>query len=172
MSDPFIGEIRVFGFNFAPMDWAVCAGQLLSISQNPALFSIIGTQYGGDGMSNFALPNLQGNVALHQGAGPGLTPRTIGEAGGSAAVTLTPAQMPAHGHAAACSNGKGSAYGPAGNVWATDAGGGREYAPAANATMAASALAVTGGNQPHDNMQPSLAVNFCIALAGIFPARN
>jgi microcystin-dependent protein len=172
MSDPFIGEIRVFGFNFPPTGWAVCNGQLLPIAQYAALFSVLGTQYGGNGTSNFALPNFQGSVALHQGAGPGLTPRVVGETGGAGTVTLTTAQLPAHSHAAACNNGNGTAYGPAGNVWATDAGGAREYAPSGNATMATAALAATGGNQPHDNMQPSLAVNYCIALVGIYPSRN
>jgi microcystin-dependent protein len=172
MSDPYIGEIRAFGFNFAPVNWATCTGQLLSISQYTALFSILGTQYGGNGTTNFALPNLQGNVPLHQGEGPGLTPRTVGETGGEATVTLTAAQMPAHNHVAACNSGNGTAYAPGGNVWATDAGGANEYAPAGNAAMAPSALSATGGNQPHDNMQPSLAINYCIALAGIFPPRG
>jgi microcystin-dependent protein len=172
MSDPYIGEIRAFGFNFAPVNWAVCAGQLLPISQNPALFSILGTQYGGNGTTNFALPNLQGNVPLHQGEAPGLTPRIVGETGGETTVTLTVAQIPAHTHAAACNSGNGTAYTPGGNVWATDAGGAKEYAATGTATMAASALAATGGNQPHDNMQPSLAINYCIALAGIFPPRG
>jgi len=172
MSEPFIGEIRVFGFNFPPIGWATCAGQLLPISQNTALFSILGTYFGGDGRSNFALPNLQGNVPLHVGSGSGLTPRTVGETGGAPQVTLTQVEMPAHAHSANCHSGNGTSYGPANNVWATDAGGGSEYAAAPNTTMAANALSVTGGSQAHNNMQPYLAMNFCIALQGIFPSRS
>ena len=124
MSDPFVGEIRVFGFNYAPDGWASCAGQLLPISQNTALFSILGTSFGGDGKSTFALPNLQGTVPVHVGAGLGLTPRVLGETGGTAEVTLSVAEMPAHSHTANCNSGSGTSYGPANNVWASDAGGG------------------------------------------------
>lgn len=172
MSEQFIGEIRVFGFNFAPVGWAICAGQLLPIAQNTALFSILGTNFGGDGVRTFALPNLQGNVPMHVGQGNGLTPRTVGETGGSATVTLNTAQMPAHNHAATCNNGNGTNYGPANNVWAADAGGASEYAPAANTPMAAGALSPAGGGGAHDNMQPYVALNFCIALQGIFPSRS
>jgi microcystin-dependent protein len=124
MSDPFVGEIRVFGFSYPPQGWAICAGQLLPISQNTALFSILGTSFGGDGRSTFALPNLQGIVPVHVGAGPGLTPRTLGEAGGTPEVTLSAAEMPAHSYAANCNSGPGTSYGPATNVWASDAGWG------------------------------------------------
>jgi microcystin-dependent protein len=172
MSEPFLGEIRLFGFNFPPAGWATCAGQLLPIAQNTALFSILGTSFGGNGTTNFALPNLQGNVPLHVGSGRGLTPRTLGEIGGVPQVTLSMGQMPVHSHAANCNSGAGTSYGPANNVWASDAGGAREYAAAPNVTMAANALAATGGSQPHNNLQPYLAVNFCIALQGIFPSRN
>ena len=123
MSDPFLGEIRVFGFDFPPRGWANCAGQLLPISQNTALFSILGTSFGGDGRTTFALPNLQGTVPVHVGAGPGLTPRALGESGGTPEVTLSVAEMPAHSHAANCNSGLGTSYGPANNVWALDAGG-------------------------------------------------
>src|SRR6516164_8956248 len=122
MSDPFVGEIRVFGFNYPPDGWASCAGQLLPISQNTALFSILGTSFGGDGMSTFALPNLQGTVPVHVGAGLSLTPRVLGETGGTAEVTLSVAEMPAHSHTANCNSGSGTSYGPANNVWASDAG--------------------------------------------------
>ena len=172
MSEPFVGEIRPFGFNFAPVGWAVCAGQLLSIAQNTALFSILGTQYGGDGRTNFALPNLQGSVPLHTGQGPGLTLRSVGEAGGVETVTLTTAQLPQHTHAAACNDGAGTSYVPTGGVWAKDAGGANEYSPAGTVPLAQGALASAGGNAAHDNMQPFLAINFCIALQGVFPPRG
>jgi microcystin-dependent protein len=171
MSDPFLGEIRVFGFDFPPRGWANCAGQLLPISQNTALFSILGTSFGGDGRTTFALPNLQGTVRVHVGAGPGLTPRALGESGGTPEVTLSVAEMPAHSHAANCNSGLGTSYGPANNVWASDAGGASEYASAANIGMAPNALTPAGGGQPHDNRQPYLALNFCIALQGIYPPR-
>jgi len=172
MSDPFLGEIRVFGFDYPPQGWANCAGQLLSISQNTALFSILGTSFGGNGTTTFALPNLPGNVPVHVGVGPGLTPRTLGEAGGTPEVTLDMGEMPAHSHAANCNSGPGTSYGPTNNVWASDAGGASEYASAANVQMAANALAPAGGGQPHDNQQPYLVLNFCIALQGIYPPRE
>src|SRR5260370_37209204 len=172
MSDPFLGEIRVFGFDFPPRGWATCAGQLLSISQDTALFSILGASFGGDGRSTFALPNLQGTVPVHVGAGPGLTLRALGESGGTPEVTLSVAEMPAHSHTANCNSGLGTSYGPANNVWASDAGGASEYASAANVRMAANALTPAGGGQPHDNRQPYLALNFCIALQGIYPPRS
>ena len=172
MSEPFIGEIRVFGFNFPPRGWAACAGQLLPIAQNTALFSILGTNFGGNGTTNFALPNLQANVPLHVGSGPGLTPRTVGETGGVPQVTLNVTEMPAHTHAANCNSGAGTSYDPANAVSAGDAGGAREYAAASNVTMAANALAATGGGQSHSNLQPYLAMNFCIALQGVYPPRN
>ncbi len=172
MSEPFVGEIRVFGFNFPPIGWSSCAGQLLPISQNTALFSILGTNFGGDGRTNFALPNFQGKVPLHVGTGNGLSPRVIGETGGVAQVTLSVAQMPAHTHAVNCNSGSGTSYGPANNVWASNAGGANEYAATANAAMAANALSAAGGGQPHNNLQPYLALNFCIALQGIYPSRS
>ena len=172
MSEPFIGEIRPFGFNFAPKGWALCAGQLLSISQNTALFSILGTMYGGDGKTTFALPDLRGVVPLHAGNGPGLTPRSVGETGGSESVTLNVAQIPAHNHVANANGGPGNQYGATNNFWAADAAGGKEYAAAGNAQMAADALAPAGGGGPHNNLQPYLAVNYCIALTGIYPSRN
>ena len=171
MSDPFLGEIRVFGFSYPPQAWANCAGQLLPISQNAALFSILGTSFGGDGRSTFALPNLQGIVPVHVGAGPGLTPRALGETGGTPEVTLSMTEMRAHSHAANCNSGPGTSYGPANKVWASDAGGASEYASGGNVPMAANALTPAGGGQPHDNQQPYLALNFCIALQGIYAPR-
>lgn len=172
MSDPFIGEIRPFGFNYAPVGWALCAGQLLPIAQNTALFSILGTQYGGDGKTTFALPDLRGRVPLHAGAGPGLTPRVPGEMGGTETVTLTPQQLAAHSHGAAANSGVGNAYAPTNAFWSADAGGANEYAATPNVSMAADALALTGGTNPHGNLQPYLVINYCIALQGIFPQRN
>lgn len=175
MADAFIGEIRPFPFNFAPVGWASCNGQLLSIAQNTALFSLLGTTYGGNGTSNFALPNLQGSAALSFGNGPGLTPRVEGEAGGESAVTLLTQQLPAHTHVPqGVADNTAPAYGPAGTVWATDVSGDDAYGPAAsaNVNLNAGALAVTGGSQPHNNVQPYLVINYCIALQGIYPARS
>jgi len=172
MSNPFVAEIRIFPFNFAPKGWAFCDGQLLSISQNTALFSLLGTTYGGNGTSNFALPNLQGCAPMHSGQGPGLSFRDLGETGGSASVTLLETEMPAHTHAANCNSGMGDQYSPAGNFWATDAGGNNEYNTGGGSLMAAGAVANAGGSQPHNNLQPYLVLNFCIALQGVFPPRN
>jgi microcystin-dependent protein len=169
MAEPFLGEIRMFAGNFAPVGWALCDGQILPIIQSVALFSILGTQYGGDGVTTFALPNLQGRVAVHEGNG-----FVIGQTGGEQAVTLTASQMPAHNHAAQCVNAKATKPNPVGNVWAQDAAGTTaEYSSAApNAAMGGAAIGVAGGGQPHDNMQPYLVVTFIIALQGIFPSRN
>lgn len=171
MSEPFIGEIRMAGFNFAPRNWAFCNGQLLSINQNTALFSLLGTTYGGDGQTTFALPNLQGRVPMHQGQGSGLTPRTMGELAGQEAVTLISTQMPAHNHLVNVFNDDGTAKTPVNSfpaaatapIYSATAGGG---------TMNPQALSVAGGSQPHNNIQPYLVVNFIIALNGIFPSRN
>jgi microcystin-dependent protein len=171
MSEPFVAEIRIFAFNFAPRGWAFCNGQLLPLSQNIALFSLLGTTYGGDGMSNFALPNLQGRTPLHQGQGPGLELIDLGESGGEAVVTLLPSELPAHSHAANCVSGMGDQYGPPGMLWATDAGGNNEYDPDGTANMAPDALQNTGG-AAHNNLQPYLTMNFCIALQGVFPPRS
>jgi microcystin-dependent protein len=169
MAEPFIGEIKMFAGNFAPTGFALCNGQLLSIAQNTALFSILGTTYGGDGISNFALPNLQGRVPLHMSSG-----FVLGQQGGESNVTLTTAQLPAHTHPAQCVNAKATKPNPVGNVWAQDAAGiTAEYSAAApNGTMSGEAIGATGSSQPHDNMQPYLVVNFIIALFGIFPSRN
>lgn len=173
MSEPFVAQIQIFGFNFAPQGWALCQGQLLPISQNTALFSLIGTQFGGDGRSNFGLPNLQGSVPIGQGNGPGLTPRNIGETGGEAFVTILSSQLAGHTHPANCNNAVGTAYDPAGQVWSQDAGGNQEYGGGAVAgQMSPNAILQAGGGQPHNNLQPYLALNYCIAMQGVFPARS
>jgi len=171
MSDQFVGEVRLFGCNFAPTGWATCDGQLLPIGQNTALFSLLGTNYGGDGRSNFALPNLRNSLAVGVGVGPGLTPRQVGETGGSTMVTLLESQMPQHDHAlmSALSPTTGN---PALAALAPTANGAPAYHAAASlAPMAAGALTATGGSQPHENRHPALQLNFCIALQGIFPPR-
>lgn len=173
MSEPYIGEIRSFGFNFAPKGWAQCNGQLLPISQNTALFSILGVTFGGDGRTNFGLPNLQGNLVMDAGNGPGLTPRIPGETGGEATVSLTTATMATHNHAAVCNSGNGNQTNPAGNFWAQEAGGTNAYGNSGTAKMAAGALSPSGaGPQPHSNMQPYLVLNYCIALQGVYPPRS
>ena len=170
MANPFVAEIRIVGFNFAPAGWATCDGQLLPISQNTALFSLLGTTYGGDGKSNFALPNLQGNFPMHPGQGPGLSDRFLGEEGGAAAVTLIQTEMPAHNHqllagtpadAAVAAPSAGAALGhPPTRAYAAP--------PLVNSTTMAFNGA-SGGNQPHNNLPPYLVMNFIIALQGIFP---
>jgi microcystin-dependent protein len=172
MSDQFVAEIRAFGFNFAPTGWAMCNGQLLPISQNTALFSLLGTTYGGDGKTNFALPNLQGSAPMHQGQGAGLSQRFLGEAGGENQVSVLASQMPAHSHPVNCNTADGNDYGPSNNVWAPDAAGNNEYAGTSNAQMSPAAISTAGGGQPHNNLQPYLVLNFCIALQGIFPPRS
>jgi microcystin-dependent protein len=177
MSSPFVAEIRIFGFNFAPKGWALCNGQLMPISQNTALFSLLGTFYGGDGKSNFALPNLQGSAPLQQGQGPGLSPYVQGESGGEPAVTLLQSQMPVHNHTLQGTAGAGTQTGPVNGVWATSRVGRQSennYVQAAGAgqAMSVQALAVAGGGLPHNNLPPYLVLNFCIALQGVYPARS
>ena len=172
MSEPFLGEIRMFGFNFAPQGWAMCNGQILPISQNTALFSLLGTQYGGNGQTTFALPDLRGRVAIHEGQGPGLSPYTIGQVGGSESVTLLSSQLPAHNHpfTPPCNTDDPSAGSPKNNFPATV--GNPIYATTTNATMGAGTTGLSGGGQPFPILQPYLVINFCIALQGIFPSRN
>lgn len=174
MSQPFVAEIRIFGFNFAPIGWAFCNGQLLPISQNTALFSLLGTTYGGNGVSTFALPNLQGNAAMHPGQGPGLTNHFPGEVGGSATVALLPGELPSHVHGvnvAATSDAIADRSNAAGNVLAKPVDS--SYAATGiNTTMHPASTSVAGASAPHNNMQPYLVLNFCIALQGIFPPRN
>jgi microcystin-dependent protein len=180
MSSPFLGEIRMFGFNFAPTGWQLCNGQTLPISQYSALFALLGTSYGGNGTSTFQLPNLQGQVPIHQGTGGGSTYVT-GEASGTANVTLLSTQMPQHTHLAnAVTSTSGNVKEPAGAYPATvqisgETKGGtvNTYSTATpNATMNASAIGTSGGSLPHNNMQPYLVVSFCIAMSGLFPSRN
>ncbi|MFN3303911.1 MAG: phage tail protein [Roseateles sp.] len=173
MSDPFIAEIRVMPYNFAPRGWARCDGQLMPIQQNTALFSLLGTNFGGDGRATFGLPNLQDRFAMGTGMGPGLSDRVIGEATGQAAVTLTTSEMPAHSHTLMAGLTP-NATSPTGAVMSpTASGGGNVYrAPGALAAMAAGTVSTTGGNQPHNNRQPFLGLQFCIALQGIFPPRG
>ena len=177
MSNPFLAEIRIFTGNFAPKGWAQCDGQLMPISQNTALFSLLGTTYGGDGKSTFALPNLQGCAPMQAGQGPGLSLRDLGETGGEQTVTLLQTEMPAHSHGAQCDNGNGDQPAPPGNVWAI-AGARRatvnQYAPtgANNVQMNPFGLSITGGNLPHNNMMPYLVLTFIIAMQGVFPPRS
>ena len=170
MADPFVAEIRIFPFNFAPKGWAWCDGQLLPLSQNTALFSLLGTTYGGNGQSNFALPDLQGRAPMHPGQGPGLSLHDLGETGGSDTVTLLESEIPVHSHPLNTSIRPADALNPAGTGVGT---GNNAYAPPGNFALAApEALAPTGGDQPHNNMQPYLTLNFCIALQGVFPPRT
>ena len=166
MDDPFLGEIRPFAFGFPPKGWASCDGQLLPIAQNTALFSLLGTMYGGDGRTTFALPDLRGRAGMHVNSA-----HTQGERGGQESVTLTTAQIPLHSHTANCSNVAGTQTSPAGKFWAQDSDGNVVFNNAGGATMAATAIGNTGG-APHPNMQPYLVVNYCIALQGIFPSRS
>ncbi len=173
MADPFVAEIRIFPFNFPPRGWAFCDGQLLPLSQNTALFSLLGTTYGGNGKSNFALPDMQGNAPMHPGQGPGLSLHDLGEIGGSETVTLLQSEMPAHSHAWNVQAGDpGEDRTPIGEALARSVGG-NLYGPAVNlVTMAPQALAPAGGDQSHNNMMPYLTLNFCIALQGVFPPRT
>jgi len=172
--DPFVAEIRIFPFNFAPKGWAFCDGQLLPLSQNTALFSLLGTTYGGDGKSNFALPNLQGNAPMHPGQGPGLSLHDLGETGGSETVSLLESEIPSHSHALLAAGGTSTKSTPAGNSIARIGTGATPYKAAGSpqVTMAPEALAPAGGDQPHNNMQPYLTLNMCIALQGVFPPRG
>ncbi len=179
MADPFVAEIRIFPFNFAPKGWAFCNGQLLPLSQNTALFALLGTTYGGDGKSTFALPNLQGSVAMHAGQGPGLSLRDLGEQGGSQAATLLQSEVPVHNHGYFAADADATSVSPEGQLaarglWDSGTTGGIMGAYSALApdkTMHPQSLAGAGGSQPHNEMQPYLTFNFCIALQGVFPPR-
>lgn len=174
MADPFVAEIRIVGFNFAPRGWAACNGQLLPISQNTALFSLVGTIYGGDGKSTFALPNLQGRAPMHPGQGPGRSLRDLGEQGGSDSVTLLASELPPHSHQLKASIEDGTQGSLTPGVALASSVGAQSYQTAtANnlVPMAADTLAPAGSSLPHNNMQPYLALNFCIALQGVYPPR-
>jgi microcystin-dependent protein len=168
MSDPYIGEIRLVGFNFAPVSWAFCNGQLMSISEYEALFNLIGTTYGGDGQTTFALPDLRSRIPIHQGNG-----FVQGQAGGTETVTVTLSQIPSHSHVPQANSGGGTSNNPAGNVWANWSGD--QYSdqlPSSQMQMNAGVAGFSGGGQPHNNIPPYLAVNFIICLVGIFPSQS
>ncbi len=172
MADPFVAEIRIFPFNFAPRGWAWCDGQILPLSQNTALFSLLGTTYGGNGVSNFALPDLQGKAPMHPGQGPGLSLHDLGETGGSETVTLLESEIPAHAHSIMAGSLNSQSISPTGNT--TGRGNPTPiYATAGTlVSMGQNAVAPTGGDQPHNNMMPYLTFYFNIALQGVFPPRT
>lgn len=173
MSQPYIGEIRIFAGNFAPVGWLFCQGQTLAISENDTLFNLIGTTYGGDGQTTFNLPDLRSRVPVHMGTGSGLSSRTIGELGGTETVTLTVNQIPAHSHVPQANSGTGTSTDPKNNFWAAQPAL-LQYSPngTANANLPANTIVNTGGSQPHDNMIPFLVVNFIISLFGTFPSQT
>lgn len=167
MSEPFLGEMKMVGFNFPPRGWALCEGQMLAINQNQALFSLLGTIYGGDGVSTFALPDMRGRIGI------GVSDRhPPGNSAGEEGHTLSVNEMPAHGHSASCIAAAGTDFTPKSNVWAQDSGGNNMFAGKPAGTLASGAIAVAGGGHPHENMQPYLVVNWIIAMEGIFPPRS
>ena len=173
--DPFVAEIRIFPFNFAPKGWAFCDGQILPLSQNTALFSLLGTTYGGDGKSNFALPNMQGNAPMHPGQGPGLSLHDLGETGGSDTVSLLESEIPAHSHALLAAPNPALVASPGPTVTLARSRTVTAYIAPSGQTlvnMSDQTLAPAGGDQPHNNMQPYLTFNFCIALQGVYPPRT
>lgn len=174
MADPFVAEIRIFPFNFAPKGWAWCDGQLMPLSQNTALFSLLGTTYGGNGKSNFALPDLQGRAPMHPGQGPGLSLHDLGETGGSETVTLLESEIPSHSHTPRASSDDGDLKAPTNTRVLARSTNGSLYqnSDAGIQPMSAQALTSAGGDQPHNNMQPYLTFYFCIALQGVFPPRT
>lgn len=171
-SEPFIGQLALVPYNFAPRGWALCNGQLLSIAQNTALFSLLGTTYGGNGTTNFALPDLRGRVPVSSGQGPGLSSYLLGQTGGAETYTLTLNQMPAHSHILMADTSVGTSERPNGALPARNAAGVPQYGTQATGTMTSGALQSSGGGQPHDTMQPYVTLNWIIALQGIFPSRN
>ena len=174
MADPFVAEIRMFGGNFAPTGWATCDGQLLPISQNTALFSLLGTSFGGDGKSTFALPNFQGSVPLQQGQGPGLSLYDLGQQGGTDSITLLTTEMPMHNHFVQGNFNAGDVFTPSPSTALTNSDPGNAYVTgnADLAQMAFQAITVSGGSLPHNNMMPFLTVLFIIAMQGVFPPRS
>jgi microcystin-dependent protein len=177
MAEPYLAEIKMFGGNFAPRGYSLCNGQLLAISQNTALFALLGTTYGGNGTSNYALPDMQGRAPVHQGNGTGVDPVSLGEVSGTPTVTLTTSQLPSHTHPISGATIANSNPGetPASNTLFTNSAPNQVYAAALNPggiNLATQSITLTGGSQPHNNMQPYLAVTFIIALQGVFPVRN
>jgi len=174
MSDQFVAEIRIFPFNFPPTGWAFCDGQIMPISQNTALFSLLGTTYGGDGKSTFALPDLQGSAPMQPGDGPGLSRHDLGETGGSETVTLLQSEIPAHSHGVLANVNPANlaAPSPVRSLARSAPGVAYKASPQADAPFALQTIAPTGGTLPHPNMQPYLTLNFCIALQGVFPPRS
>ena len=174
MLEPFVGAIMIYGFPFAPRDWATCDGQLMSIAEYTALFSLLGTTFGGDGVQTFGLPDMRGRVPAHQGQSPNTPLFSMGERGGLESVTLNSSQMPLHSHNLNANSAAGDTGAPGGAIFANSGATDREYlsSGAANVTMTPQGMTLTGGSQPHDNMQPYLVVNYCIALTGIYPSRN
>jgi microcystin-dependent protein len=173
MSEPFLAEVRIVGFNFAPRGWAFCDGQILPINQNQSLYSLLGTTYGGDGRTSFALPDLRGRTAIHVGRSDGGDEHRLGQKSGEETHTLSVAEIPQHQHAFHATNDPSTADTPAGSLVLGGQAGLNLYAPfAAGSQMGTGSIANTGGSQGHDNMQPYLALNFCIALRGLFPSRN
>ena len=171
MADPFVAEVRIFPFNFPPKGWAFCDGQILPLSQNTALFSLLGTTYGGDGKSNFALPDMQGNVAIHPGQGSGLSLYDLGEMGGSDTVTLLESEIPVHTHSVNASQSDGTDQIPTGSRYAGGVGIGQYGAPTNLTNLSPNAIAPAGASSPHNNLMPYLTLNFNIALQGVFPPR-
>lgn len=172
MDEPFLGYIALVGFNFAPIGWAFCNGQLLPIAQNEALFSLLGTTYGGDGVTTFALPDLRGRVPIHNGQGPGLSPYVPGQLAGAEQVGLNVNQMASHPHLPQCTTDQGNSTGPGGAVWAGTAGDNLYAASAPGIALAPQAIGPAGGGQVHENRQPYLALNYIIALSGLFPTQG
>lgn len=169
MTEPFLGEIAIVGFNFAPRGWATCDGQLLPVTQNTALFSLLGVRFGGNGTSTFGLPDLRGRAAMGFGNGAGLTPRTLGESGGSETVTLLSTEVPAHTHTLQAGGAKADRANASGAMLAASADD--SYGTGGSVTLAPTSVSVAGASHPHNNMQPFLTLNFMIALQGIFPPR-
>jgi len=172
MSEPFVGEIRMFAGNFAPRGWSFCDGQLLAVSQNDALFSLLGTTYGGDGRTTFGLPDLRGRIPIHQGTGPGLSPRRLGSKAGAESVTLTTNQMPSHTHDVIVNNAAADQTSPTGHVLAETAPKTYTDATARQENMSSSSVTNTGGGRSHANLMPTLCLNYIIALVGIYPSRH
>lgn len=172
MDEPILAYIAMVAFNFAPVGWALCNGQLLSIAQFDSLFTLLGTTYGGDGVTTFALPDLRSRIPIHGGQGPGLSPYVLGQTGGIEAVTLNVNQIAGHTHVPQCTSDPGNSTSPGGAIWGSTSGDNLYAASAPGAAMAAQAIGAAGGSQPHENRQPYLGVNYIIALTGTFPDQN